>query len=984
MIHLPQLFESKLATNPELAAAVRQNLNLFEPWLEQSGMPFFPGFTDHSPRHINDVLRTAASLMSDSSHDLVSAEDVAVLCIAILLHDCGMHLTQDGFRALITTTGGPVITGLDDLPWPELWAEFLSEARRFGQDRLSAIFGDTEPFQVDELDFNDLGERDCLLIGEFVRRHHSRLAHEIALKGVPTKSANALELMALEPDFRDLAGLVARSHGMPIRDAFPYIENKYGVLREYRRIKPPFLMAVLRIADYVQVQSERALKSLMSVKELRSPISRQEWSNHFAVKDISYWHDDPEALFVNAAPTDVRTYLKLNSLFKDIQRELDESWATLGEVYGRFGGLAQLGLTWRRIRSTLDDKDHFSRTVPYIPIRAGFDSSGPELLKLLVGPLYDYKFEVGIRELVQNAVDACRELADMGIAQVTEETTQRRTDPAVIVDIQESEDGTGWVTISDQGVGMTIDTITRYFLVAGASFRNSDIWKQQHMDESGRVRVMRGGRFGVGALAAFLLGEELTVRTRHVSRPESEGLEFRARIDDPMIELRRCPASVGTSIRVWVSNPKIIDKLRPYKSLHEINDPDEVIRLDSWQAIDWFVQSSPRVIYRWDGYQRSIYVDAEDPRVRFRAEFYVEGEQLVPSSGDSIWHELIDPKPYKAILWRYRKPQRRKNDEEEIEIYPPNEITVNGIRVQGLGPYSSSGRVGLSQEALGSGPNYWLERPSMAIFDPAGLCPINLQRSAISFDRMGVDERLGKALLEDHLRQIADSFRSCATLSDFKKECAVLKGRRSGIRYEGQTVPICATASGFFLASPETFSELGIESLLFVDSEAPPDLPLSSLLRSGEAMLMRVGPYGVQANLAWFRGILAEDNEYGWYKRNAGLPLIERSSATFAMPATLWRLANEKGRVNQQILRTLQALPDIGEHKLVASGDPDEGTTLAMRAKELLAVLDGNAWVASWELVTEQDFGDKSSLLHQVWIETFGGAYIRPLGANKS
>lgn len=369
MIQLPSLFERKLAETPSLEAAVRKNFDSFGPWLEQSGMPFFPGYTDHSPRHINDVLETAASLISDTSYELLSSQDVATLSIAILLHDCGMHLTQDGFRALVSISGPTIVSGLDDMPWPQLWNDFLAEANRFGQEKLIAIFGDTDPVRSNDLNLENLSERDCLLIGEFVRRHHARLAHEIALKGVPKRNSDELlQLTCLDNAMKDLAGLMARSHGMSIRNTFSYITTKYGLLPEQREIKTPFLMAVLRIADYVQVQSERALKSLLSVKELRSPISRQEWRAHFAVQDVSTRHQDPEALYVHATPVDVKTYVKLDSLFDDIQHELDESWATIGEVYGRSGDLARLGLTLRRIRSNLDAPREFALTVPYIPI----------------------------------------------------------------------------------------------------------------------------------------------------------------------------------------------------------------------------------------------------------------------------------------------------------------------------------------------------------------------------------------------------------------------------------------------------------------------------------------------------------------------------------------------------------------------------------------------------------------------------------------
>ncbi len=48
---------------------------------------------------------------------------------------------------------------------------------------------------------------------------------------------------------------------------------------------------------------------------------------------------DSEALFVLASPKDVGTYLRLHDLFMDIQKELDLSWAVLGEVFSRQDGL---------------------------------------------------------------------------------------------------------------------------------------------------------------------------------------------------------------------------------------------------------------------------------------------------------------------------------------------------------------------------------------------------------------------------------------------------------------------------------------------------------------------------------------------------------------------------------------------------------------------------------------------------------------------
>lgn len=104
------------------------------------------------------------------------------------------------------------------------------------------------------------------MVGEFIRRHHGRLAHEIALWGVPGASdAQALQLDARLGDYRDLAGAVARSHTLPIRTSVEYLRTRFaGNYRDPRSVHAPYLMGVLRVADYLQVQAERAPRALLS------------------------------------------------------------------------------------------------------------------------------------------------------------------------------------------------------------------------------------------------------------------------------------------------------------------------------------------------------------------------------------------------------------------------------------------------------------------------------------------------------------------------------------------------------------------------------------------------------------------------------------------------------------------------------------------------------------------------------------------------
>jgi hypothetical protein len=967
MIKLPTLFAEKLALNPSLLADVQSSFAAFSPWLANSGMPFFPGFTDHSPTHINDVLSSAASLISDSSHDLITPEDVTVLCMAILLHDAGMHLTADSFRSLVNDSSPPLVNGFGDIPWSQLWREFLAEAHRFGQEKLLAIFGDTAPLRVDALDLQNLTEKDHLLIGEFVRRHHTRLAHEIALIGVGRHGAQPIKLNGLSEAICDISGLVARSHGMPIRKTFDYLRAKYGNIAVCRKIKVPYLMAVLRIADYIQVKSERAIAQLLSVKELKSPISRQEWKNHFAISDVHTYHADPEAIFVEAAPVDVKTFAKLASLFKDIQRELDESWATIGEVYGRMGELEKLGLNSRRVRSNLDSLDEFSKTVPYIPVNARFDSSGPDLLKLLVGPLYDYEISVGIRELMQNAIDACREAHDLYSQRGVEAVEPDK--PDVTVEIVEEEDGSGYVLISDNGVGMTVETITRYFLIAGASFRNSDIWKRQHIDKRGRPKISRGGRFGIGALAAFLLGEEINVTTRHIDKASHEGITFNAKIDESHVQLTKSTAPQGTSFKVVVKDPATFDELRPNFPLKE--EYSKNFRLEDWPVVDWFVQARPRVIVKWSGFNISRKTAAQTgwSRIRLNAEFDPPVDDLVPVTGGDVtygeWKALEITSQYDAILWRYQKPRSKKRGNETFTVIPPDELIVNGLRVQSFP--GGRPKLQLPEHELASGPIYSIDRPSIAIYDPSGIAPINLQRSKIAFDRMAIDFELALDVMQTQMQRFSTSILNPLNLGDLVSLLENFVGLR-GINFEGQVAPLGYARNGLILLEPAMLHSLKLKRLIILDLCGDDfQTPLEGLVPDDSVIIIRTPDNGdgAQSSLAWFRGIFCPQFSV-YHARNIGLPFVQPICQVSLMPTSRWKSANVRGRVARYILDPIHFEEKSSEQILAYSGTIDSVDATKDLINAISLKLSEKSEISIWEL-SDEEFESESSLLAKSW-----------------
>ncbi len=686
MLTIPTRIKTLLEKNPGLQGLLLSSISNLDAWISDNKTVFFPEYTDHGFTHLNEVLLTADSIITDKSWPHLTPQDSAAMIMSVLLHDCAMHISEDGFYSLIQGIYPTVKSRyIEEEPkWETLWSDFIAEAKRFHAKKLIELFGDDNPIRDIPENKIDLSGRDKLLIGEFIRRHHARLAHEIAFNGVPGCNGNVIKLPE-EPEagFLDLCGFIARSHNMSLRSATDKLENNKKQV--HLNTHTPFLMLVLRISDYIQIHSERAPNKLLSIKGLVSPISTGEWKKHDAVIEINQAHTDPEAIYIDAEPSDAITFKALTALFSGIQRELDMSWSVLGEIYGRYEPLCELGITIRRIRSSLDDINTFtaSKKPKYIPKVLTFRTADAEMMELLIVPLYGNNPEVGIRELMQNSIDACIELKDLAIKQ------QAKLDPSITEDVSitlyDKGDKGGKLVIADCGIGMTLDVVENFFLNIGASFRNSDRWKKDH-ETQGRSNVYRTGRFGIGLLAAYLLGDEIEVETRHVNAASNLGLKFNCRKGSNSIVVYNIERNYGTTISISLS-----EATTKYLCKHQ----------DKW---DWFCLESPIVT-------RKIVTDKEHTLPQSRT---VPGIDTLLDASD--WHRTAAP-GFDDVIWTYSPISNRP-----IRYLPNITLICNGIVI--------TDRMSLNMLYISEDLDLIdVSLPSVVVFDQDGRLPINLERT---------------------------------------------------------------------------------------------------------------------------------------------------------------------------------------------------------------------------------------------------------------
>jgi len=455
-------------------------------------------------------------------------------------------------------------------------------------------------------------------------------------------------------------------------------------------------------------------------------------------------------------------------------------------------------------------------------VKAAFEAADADLLSLMVGPLYGNKPEIGVRELLQNSVDACRELQDF-LQQRPEFPKPDWVDLNGDVTItlrEEPEKKAGWFEIVDRGIGMTADVVRNYFLRAGASFRRSDAWRDLHETALGKARVMRSGRFGVGVLASFLLGDVVEVSTRHVEAAPDEGIAFKATVDAEEIELLRCTRGVGTTIRIKITRSEIWSALVP-------GVPDNMSDTGDYPRWDWYCLKEPKLV-------RVLQTLDQNRALKQQVSL-----PLPHSSLSDGWLRVAH-KDFSDIQCTYESVPR---------------LTCNGIRVvepRIRGPWQYYNEQTIEPLWQSQGQFLRLECPNLSVFDPDGHLPLLLQRDGLKTPRYPFHENITEEVTRDLIAFILVN----APQGPISEPLCV---DAYGVWYTGFWTDPCRWLPFFCLANGSSFldeSHLGAirdRALLLPSTKSMTTLLAGTEVNRPYNVLPFLVGEGTQEQRAWFR-----------------------------------------------------------------------------------------------------------------------------------
>jgi hypothetical protein len=276
------------------------------------------------------------------------------------------------------------------------------------------------------------------------------------------------------------------------------------------------------------------------------------------------YRDGADLVYRAAAPvSDVDAWW----LYYEMLRGLDaEIRAVRRYLDRRAPGLARLSLQGVRGVASPEEAAVFVPTGGFLPIEINLRTGSLEkLVELLAGKsLYGPDNMAAVRELVQNARDAVL------LKAATATTDFDRAAQSIPIRLALRTKGVPpRLEVMDSGVGMTRKVLTDYLISIA-----SDYWTSQfHADfpSASSKGFKPAGRFGIGFLSVFMLGDEVTVES---NRDGGERCRLHLRGVGRRGEIRTvaAPSGSGTAVRVDL-HEAAVESLRQLPDLVRVYAP---------------------------------------------------------------------------------------------------------------------------------------------------------------------------------------------------------------------------------------------------------------------------------------------------------------------------------------------------------------------------------------------------------------------------
>jgi len=283
-----------------------------------------------------------------------------------------------------------------------------------------------------------------------------------------------------------------------------------------------FLAAGLRLAMDFNLSAPGTLKQLLALLPPGTALGETDLSEYFSVTAIGA-HPHVQATIL----------VSLQCRHAEVHRALKRYEAVLQRLLYRLNRIIRPRFLYTAVQFEITPSG-------YRPLDFRFSVDTSSALQLFAGNTLYKDRRVFLRELIQNAVDACnlRRLYDPGFT------------PAIGIEFSRD---LSRIIVRDNGIGMSSQWIEKYFLNIGLSFYQSD--EIVRANRSADIQLSFISQFGIGFLSSFLVARQVIIKTRQAG---SDGYRIAVSQIDDYFDVRILDEkiAVGTEVTVILMENK--------------------------------------------------------------------------------------------------------------------------------------------------------------------------------------------------------------------------------------------------------------------------------------------------------------------------------------------------------------------------------------------------------------------------------------------
>ncbi|GGG05499.1 HD domain-containing protein [Paenibacillus abyssi] len=597
-LNQPRLLQYLIEKNSEFADNILTMAREVEPILSEGIHQTFKKYTLHNIEHSIRIIESMYDLIPDVTK--ISDLDIALLIYSALLHDIGMFVSEE---EIINIQNGHCFSS-------EI--NYHAVLKKFNDDHAQAI-------------------------QDYIRRIHAKRSADF----VRNKLMNYLSLPSQPAsNFSEEVALICESH---TQDS-SWLKNKlkrHGEKGEYS-FNTQFCAVLLRLSDILDIDSQRTPPKLF---ELIQPTgnSSEEWRQHFVIENRDKIKTDErtgqKSIVLYGHCSDSSIHRKILGYIDWINNEIQSANSITSQMNDKYKLLIQFpvenniqpqGYTLSDLRLSIDYK---------------------AISNLLMGEKIYGDRILGLRELIQNAIDACKVRGEIEAGRREYGEDEYNPSIRVILDAAKKQ-----VSIKDNGTGMSMEILKKYFLNIGVSYYQSDDFSLRNFN------YKPIGNFGIGFLACFMLSDDLVIKTRHYQNFTRYDLEMTK--DSPFICLNEVEDLSFEGTEVILNYDHFMNEFS--FNITKVRDFLQQFFLTDDYKLNLIVRSNENEIYTIENSLKNNVIVGKEKIIINLSNYLVDVEGFIELElSKSLHYSYLNDLSYAGVPYYYDGNSLIKIDDEE-------------------------------------------------------------------------------------------------------------------------------------------------------------------------------------------------------------------------------------------------------------------------------------------------------------------------------